>query len=138
MHKKFAYLSVAVAGLMLTSQASADPSNAVKRRYLPPAAKRDTNNTVGAIWKVEAVNASTRERREVRFRAKDGVLYDNAGNTVGALAATKNPKVTKVTLAPGMALSGTFTAEMAKQGHWNGVLKAGDGQWNCKLTKIDK
>jgi hypothetical protein len=127
-----------VCSIWLVSTASADQSNAIKRRVLPPAAKRDSENVVGAIWKVQAQNSSTGEKREVRFRAKDGVLYDAAGRAIGALTPTKKPSVTKVTLAPGLSLSGTFTAEMVKQGSWTGVLKANDGEWNCKLTKIDK
>jgi hypothetical protein len=140
MQKFLAFFVVATAIIGIHRHAAADPSDVIKNRtkHIPPIAKRDTDNVDGAIWRVQAQNTGTGEKREVRFRAKDGVLYDAAGKTIGALEATKKPTITKVTLANGLPISGTFTAEMVKTGNWTAVVKNDTGEWNLKLTKIDK
>jgi hypothetical protein len=140
MHKLLAFLATAIAIFGLANHAAADPSDVIKNRakHIPQIAKRDTDNVDGAIWRVQAQNMATGEKREVRFRAKDGVLYDATNKVIGELKATKKPTITKVTLAEGLAVSGTFTAEMVKDGNWTGVLKNDAGEWNLKLTKIDK
>ena len=140
MQKLLAFFVAVTAVVGLTQYAVADAGDVIKNRakHIPPAAKRDTENVAGAIWRVQAQNTATGEKREVRFRAKDGVLYDATGKTIGALQGTKKPTITKVTLSDGLAISGTFTAEMVKDGNWTGVLKNNAGEWNCKLTKIDK
>jgi hypothetical protein len=140
MFKRLAFFFAIAVTIGLVSQAAADPADVIKNRakHIPQIAKRDTDNVVGAIWRVQAQNTTTGEKREVRFRAKDGVLYDATNKVIGELKATKKPTITKVTLADGLAISGTFTAEMVKDGNWTAVVKNDAGEWNLKLTKIDK
>jgi hypothetical protein len=60
------------------------------KKFKPPGdPKGDGNNVVGAIWRARAMHEETGEKKEFRFRVKDGVLYAIGGAKVGSMRPLK-------------------------------------------------
>jgi hypothetical protein len=101
------------------------------------------DNVAGAVWVVEAENLKTGDKKQFRFRAKDGTLFNVDGKSVGGLRhiGTSEQGGTKSRMywkAP-LPLEGEIVITLAKRGIWGGTLKTESGdEWRCRLVVADR
>jgi hypothetical protein len=112
------------------------------KKFKPPGdPKGDGNNVVGAIWRARAMHEETGEKKEFRFRVKDGVLYAIGGAKVGSMRPLKVDRQgaeSEITWEAGLPLQGAFKITMNKVGHWAGVLTTSEGNWKVRLDVQDR
>jgi hypothetical protein len=105
-----------------------------------PRKKDGKNNVVGAVWEVEAKNTKTAAVQSFKLRAKNGELFDKFGKRIGTLKIVQNGKTrrTQAKFFEGSPLPGTVLLTFNKIGHWAGVMKTKEADWEVTVNVLDR